>query len=73
MVSAYNKEQEDEAGWLAGCLLLPKEALLSIRRRGLNNQSAAAYYGVSAKMLEWRIAMSGVDYMTGRKKRGKKS
>jgi len=24
----HNEEQEEEANWLAGCLLLPREALL---------------------------------------------
>ena len=38
---AHNKEQEDEASWLAGCLLLPRDALFSIRRRRLSDEEAA--------------------------------
>src|SRR2546428_2711147 len=32
-IRTHNEEQEGEANWLAGCLLLPREALLAIRRR----------------------------------------
>jgi hypothetical protein len=32
----YNKDQEDDANWLAGCILLPREALLYARRCGIN-------------------------------------
>lgn len=54
ILSTYNKEQEEEAKWLSGCLLLPREALLLIRRRGLNAETAAAHYGVSVPMLTFR-------------------
>jgi IrrE N-terminal-like domain len=57
----YDKQQEDEADWLAGCLLLPREALISIRRRGLDGADAADAYGVSLKMLNYRMAMTGVN------------
>ncbi len=36
----YNPEQEHEADWLAGCLLLPRPALLSIKRRRLSDEQA---------------------------------
>jgi hypothetical protein len=32
ILSSHNKQQE-EAKWLSGCLLLPREALLLIRRQ----------------------------------------
>jgi Zn-dependent peptidase ImmA (M78 family) len=54
ILSTYNKEQEEEAKWLSGCLLLPREALLLIRRRGLSAEIAAAQYGVSVPMLTYR-------------------
>ncbi len=57
----HNKEQEDEANWLAGCLLLPRDALLRIRKRGLSNDEACLEYGVSAAMLRFRLNASGVD------------
>lgn len=57
----YEKAQEEEADWLSGCLLLPREALLHIRRRGLADGEAVALYGVSMKMLTYRLARTGVN------------
>jgi len=57
----HNKEQEDEANWLAGCLLLPRDALFSIRRRRLINEEACREYGVSPAMLRFRLNASGVN------------
>jgi Zn-dependent peptidase ImmA (M78 family) len=57
----HNKEQEDEANWLAGCLLLPRDALLSIRRRRLADDEACSEYGVSPAMFRFRLNASGVD------------
>ncbi len=54
ILSSYNKQQEEEAKWLSGCLLLPREALLLIRRQGLDPEEAARLYGVSAQMLTFR-------------------
>lgn len=54
ILSTYNKEQEEEAKWLSGCLLLPREALLFIRRSGLSAEMVAAKYGVSVAMLTFR-------------------
>lgn len=61
LLKSYDKVQEEEADWLSGCLLLPREALASIRRRQLDDQEASAEYGVSMKMLTYRMAMSGVN------------
>jgi len=33
VMRSYNQEQEEEANWLAWALLLPREALLSLKRR----------------------------------------
>ncbi len=60
LLKNYNKLQEDEADWLSGCLLLPREALTTIKRRGLDEETATMEYGVSAKMLNYRMAMTGV-------------
>lgn len=61
LLRSYEKAQEEEADWLSGCLLLPREALLHIRRRGLEDGDAAAHYGVSLKMLTYRLARTGVN------------
>lgn len=60
LLSSYPQELEEEADWLAGCLLLPREALLSIKKSGMMPEHAQALYGVSKRMLDYRIATTGV-------------
>jgi Zn-dependent peptidase ImmA (M78 family) len=65
----HNREQEEEANWLAGCLLLPREALFSIRRHRLCDGDACDKYGVSLAMLRFRFNTSGVDLQLRRGRR----
>lgn len=57
----HNKDQEDEARWLAACLLLSRECLFLIRRKRWTDDQACAYFGVSKEMLAFRRQTSGVD------------
>jgi Zn-dependent peptidase ImmA (M78 family) len=57
----HNEEQEEEANWLAGCLLLPREALMFIRRGRMSDEGACSHYGVSLAMLRFRFNVTGVD------------
>lgn len=57
----HNEEQEEEANWLAGCLLLPRKAVMFIRRRGMPDEQACSEYGVSGAMLRFRLNVTGVD------------
>jgi hypothetical protein len=57
----HNEEQEQEASWLSGCLLLPREALMLIRRTRKSEEDACLEYGVSPAMLRFRFNVSGVD------------
>ena len=61
LLKNYDKLQEMEADWLAGCLLLPREALLHIKRSALDDSAAAQIYGVSVQMLTYRLSTSGVN------------
>lgn len=61
LISEYGKVQEEEADWLAGCLLLPREALVRIKAKGTEIATAAELFGVSTRMLKYRMSMSGVD------------
>lgn len=63
----FNQDQEDEADWLAGTLLLPRPALISIRRRGISDSAACEEHLVSQDMLKWRLRMTGVDYQLARR------
>lgn len=63
--SNYSQDQEDEADWLGGTLLLPRPALLRIRREGLSDAAAMNKFQTSEEMLKWRFRMTGVDYQLG--------
>ena len=60
--SNYNQDQEDEADWLGGTLLLPRPALVQLRRDGLSDAQAMDKFQASEEMLKWRFRMTGVDY-----------
>lgn len=68
-IRTYNQQQEDEANWLAGCLLLPREALLSIQRSQLGDEQACSEFGVSPAMLRFRFNTSGVNLQLRRARR----
>lgn len=67
----HNKEQEDEANWLAGCLLLPRDALLLVRRKRIPDVEISATYQVSPAMLRFRLNASGVDVQLRRSMRSR--
>jgi Zn-dependent peptidase ImmA (M78 family) len=56
----HNKEQEDEANWLAGCILLPRDTLQHVRRMNMSDDQICSEYGVSPAMLRFRINATGV-------------
>ncbi len=61
LLSSYDKQEEDEADWLSATLLLPRKALEFIKRSRLQDEDAAREYGVSLKMLKYRMSMTGVN------------
>ncbi len=63
--SAFNQEQEDEAAWLGAALLLPRPALLWMRRMSMSDDDAATHFAVSPDLLRWRVRMTGIDYQLG--------
>lgn len=50
---------EDEANWLAAALLVSEEAALTIALNGTSTEAAAARYGVSKQMLQFRLNVTG--------------
>lgn len=60
ILNTYDRPQEEEANWLAGSLLLPREALLWILRQGLEPEIVAQRYGASAQMYRYRVNVTGV-------------
>ncbi len=68
LLSTYNREQEDEANWLSGALLLPRDALLRIRKKRLTDDAACRLYGCSHDMLTFRLRVTAVDVQLKRSK-----
>ncbi len=60
VMRSYDQKQEDEAVWLAGCLLLPREALLFIARQRLDISGACQLFCVSKQLLIYRMNVTGV-------------
>jgi Zn-dependent peptidase ImmA (M78 family) len=61
LVSDFSISQEEEANWLAGALLAPREALLSARMGGKSAQQICNEYGISHELCTWRLRMTGID------------
>lgn len=72
ILSTYDKDNEEEANWLAGALLLPREALVHARKRGLTDEEGAEHYGCSVKLFQFRINTTGVDVQLRRAKNHKR-
>jgi Zn-dependent peptidase ImmA (M78 family) len=61
LLSDYSDEQEQEADWYAGALLLPRIGLMFHRSRSKTSLEIAQHYGVSGALCEWRLRITGVD------------
>lgn len=66
LLRTHDREQEKEASWLAGCLLLPRPVLFTILQLGGATQEVARKYGVSMDMLAYRIRVAGVEIQAKR-------
>ncbi|MHB1887389.1 MAG: ImmA/IrrE family metallo-endopeptidase [Acidimicrobiales bacterium] len=64
-------EQEEEADWLAGCLLLPRSLLLKAAYRGMGAAEIAEAYQTSEPMARFRLNTSGVLVQIGRARAAK--
>ena len=62
----FDKGQEEEADWLAGCLLVPREGLLRAYWRKRSPAALAQHFGVSQKLLDWRLRMTGITRLARR-------
>lgn len=65
----YDKISEAEASWLAGYLLLPRRALVHIKYKNYGERYSANKYGISIKMLKWRMDITGVNSQVKRARR----
>ena len=66
MMSEYNLVHEEEATWFAGSMLVPRDALLDLIKRGIDDSAAAKLMGVSLSLLQMRRRLTGVDVQIAR-------
>lgn len=57
----YDQDAESEAEWLAGCLHLPRPALLTAVRHGEDDSAIGQKFLASAEMVRFRKSVTGVD------------
>ncbi|MBB2708160.1 MULTISPECIES: ImmA/IrrE family metallo-endopeptidase [Rhizobium] len=69
LLSDYSVEQEEEADWLGGALLLPEPAILHHRTAGHSIASLSQIYGISVELCTWRCRMTGVEKRLAFRKR----
>lgn len=63
---ACDHEQEEEANWLAGALLLPRPLLVAAARRGDTPDEIAAAHFVTTQMAKWRLDTTGARMQAAR-------
>lgn len=61
-----NPEQELEANWLAGAVLLPRPLLVEAARRNLTNDQIAATHNVTVEMARFRMNATGAKMQVAR-------
>ena len=60
LLSSFEREQEDEANWLAGALLVPRYGLVMAYARRKDATLLARQFQVSERLLLWRLRHTGV-------------
>ena len=60
VLSSFEGEEEEEANWLSGVLLVPRGGLIRAFRKQQDHWALAEHFGVSLQLLEWRLRMTGV-------------
>lgn len=65
-VTKRTKELEDEATTLGATLLVPQAAAIHVLRKRMPTDEAAAFYGVSEQLLQWRCNVSGARQIVSR-------
>ena len=56
-----DKQQEEEAAWLSGCLLLPRFALVHDLTKGMQSKTIAETRALSKSMVDYRRRVTGVE------------
>jgi Zn-dependent peptidase ImmA (M78 family) len=56
----WDQDAEEEAYWLGGALLLPRDGVLALTSNGVPLEGIAAHFGVSVPLARWRYNQTGV-------------
>ncbi len=67
----WNDTNEEEADWLGGELLVTSDMALTVARGRLTKEQAKKRFGVSEKMLNWRINKTGAAKRVERERVGR--
>jgi hypothetical protein len=62
----FDRDQEDQASWLSGCLLLPRAALIHILKSRISSAHACSLYSVSNDLLRFRMNATGANIQVRR-------
>jgi Zn-dependent peptidase ImmA (M78 family) len=63
-----NAEQEDEAGWMAGALLLPRPAVVRGAQLGMGVRDLADHYQTTEEMARFRLNATGAAIQARRRR-----
>jgi hypothetical protein len=68
LLGDYSEDQEQEADWYAGTMLLPRDALWHHRSRAKSAEEIGKLYGINRALCEWRLRMTGVEIQLERRR-----
>ena len=68
VMRSFNEKQEEEANWLAWCLLLPRQAIISSLKKRLSIGDIAKKFGVSEAVVRFRVQKTGAQVQIRRSK-----
>jgi Zn-dependent peptidase ImmA (M78 family) len=59
VMRSFNEKQEEEANWLASCLLLPRQAIIASLKNKLSLEGIAERFRVSEPLVRFRVQKTG--------------
>lgn len=68
VLRTYAADHEEEAGWLGGCLQVPRESLVWALKPGMDDAMLTAHFGASIDMVRFRRQKTGVDRQLARRR-----
>jgi Zn-dependent peptidase ImmA (M78 family) len=59
VMRSFNEKQEEEANWLAWCVLLPRQAIVEALKKRVSVEEIAVQFGVSEPLVRFRVQKTG--------------